>query len=67
MDLAGKYMMEEMAPHNFTKGDDPSRIFNYDKGVFSTMGNSPSRLLLEEHPQYAFNAQGLGFSPDYPS
>lgn len=63
MKLAGKYMMEELAPHSLSIEADPSVEIARAKPDFSLVMQSPSRFLMEAYPGYAFNAQGLGFSP----
>lgn len=63
MELAGKYMMEEFAPHVFTKSADPSRAFAAGRDAFSTRGLGAEAALYAGHPQVAFDSQGLGFSP----
>jgi len=62
MKLAGKFMMEDLAPHTLTKEKDPSVPFNAGKETLTAL--DPERLLLSAHPLYAFDAQGLGFNPD---
>lgn len=63
MELAGKYMMQGLDPRSILMQEDPSIAFAQGKSEFSTANLSPSRLLLAAHPLFAFNAQGLGFSP----
>lgn len=61
MDLAGKYMMDEFAPHTLLKQEDPMLQFARARATFSLSGQSPAREMIAAHPQLAFDAQGLGF------
>lgn len=61
MDLAGKYMMGEFAPHTLMQQEDPMLQFARARATFSVSGQSPAREIIAAHPQLAFDAQGLGF------
>jgi|GEM_PF-6421211 len=63
MKFAGKYMMEEFAPQGLVNQADPSIEISKTKGDFSAASQSPARIFLSAYPLFAFNAQGLGFTP----
>lgn len=67
MQLAGKYMMEEFAPRTVFKNKMPRNAFTQGKGATTLTNFGGMASLMQVHPQIAFDAQGLGFSPHYPS
>lgn len=61
MVLAGKYMMEEFAPHTIFKKGLPRFGFIEGKKGTSLKNFDGLALLRQAHPQTAFNKAGLGF------